>query len=307
MTEPQRAADAGQLGELGRGVEACHGHVGRGGPQILADGHEVGAGGAQVAQRGDRLVPGLAEAHHDAGLGDLERVQPLGAGEEREGAVVAAAGARHPVEPRHRLEVVIEDVGARRHHRAQRVLAPLEVRDQQFDGGFRHPKANLPHDRRVVRRAAVGDVVAVHRCHHDVAQRHRLHRLREPARFPGVQGQRRAVRHRAVGAVPRADVAHDQEGGRPVVPALAHVGAVRLLADGVELQFPHQAADLDVARPARGLHLEPAGLAGGRLGCRGDPGPAGRDLEQGNRLVFHWQRQGKPAMGRGPVRNQPFG
>jgi hypothetical protein len=127
------------------------------------------------------------------------------------------------------------------------------------------------HDRRVVRRAAVGHVVAVHRRHHDVAQRHRLDRLGEPARLPGVEGQRRAAGDRAVGAVPRAHVAHDEEGRRPVVPALADVGAVRLFADGVELQLPHQAADLDIARPARGLHLEPVWFA------------------EGNRLVFHWQ------------------
>jgi hypothetical protein len=91
---------------------------------------EIGAGGAQVAQGGDRFLPGLTEADHDAGLGDLERVHPLGAGEEFEGAIVAAAGTRHPVEPRHRLEVVVEDVGACHDHRAQRVRVPLEVRDQ---------------------------------------------------------------------------------------------------------------------------------------------------------------------------------
>ena len=47
---------------------------------------------------------------------------------------------------------------------------------------------------------------------------------------------RAAVRDRAVGAVTRADVAQDHEGGGAVLPALADVGAMGLFAHGMQLE-----------------------------------------------------------------------
>ena len=68
------------------------------------------------------------------------------------------------------------------------------------------------------------------------------------------------MRHGAVGARARADVAEDHERRGAVVPALADVGAVRVFADGVELQLAHDALQPEVVlRPGR-AHLQPLGL-----------------------------------------------
>ena len=97
----------------------------------------------------------------------------------------------------------------------------------------------------------------------------------------------RAVGHRAVGAVPGADVAQDHEGGGLVLPALADVGAAGLLAHRVEAELPHHGLDVRVVGPAGRLDLEPRRLAGGRRDRRGwrrrraRPVPAGQ-LDQRN-------------------------
>src|SRR5690606_31662171 len=70
-----------------------------------------------------------------------------------------------------------------------------------------------------------------------------------------------AVRHRAVLAGAGADVAEDDEGRGPRLPALADVGAVRLLADGVQPLLAHQLLQPQVVGAARRAHLEPFRLA----------------------------------------------
>ena len=74
---------------------------------------------------------------------------------------------------------------------------------------------------------------------------------------------RPAVGDGAVGAVPRADVAEDHEGGGAVLPALADVRAVRLLADRVEVELAHQLLEPQVVRPAWGANLQPRRLSVG--------------------------------------------
>ena len=150
-------------------------------------------------------------------------------------------------------------------------------------------RGELPDRLGEVRGAPVREIVAVDRRHHHVLQTHRLDRLGEPPRLLRIEGIRRPVRHRAVGAVPGADVAEDQEGGGPVVPAVPDVGAVRFLAHRVQLEVPHQMPDLRVGLTPRRLHLEPRRLADGDLGEGTAGPPAGGDLDERKRLVLHWQ------------------
>ena len=105
-----------------------------------------------------------------------------------------------------------------------------------------------------------GLIVAIDRRDDRVLQRHLLDRLADAARLVDVERGRLAVRDRAVGAGARADVAEDHEGGRAVVPALADVRAVRVLADGVELEVAHDAAQPEVVLRPRRAHLQPLGL-----------------------------------------------
>ena len=118
--------------------------------------------------------------------------------------------------------------------------------------------------RRVVRGAAIRDVVAIDRGHHDVRQPHLVRGLGEPERLERIRGLVGLPRvDVAVAARARAGVAQDLERRRPAPPALADVGAARLLADGDEVPFAHQSLHLVVAGVgARRPHLHPLGPAG---------------------------------------------
>src|SRR5512135_1393712 len=85
-------------------------------------------------------------------------------------------------------------------------------------------------------RAAVGQVVAIYRRDDDVLQPKPRHRLRDSARFVGVERTHFAVRDRAVRTITRAHVAHEHEGRRAMRKAFADIRAARLLADGMQLE-----------------------------------------------------------------------
>ena len=117
--------------------------------------------------------------------------------------------------------------------------------------------------------AAVGQVVAVDRGDHGVAEPHDRHRL---GHVLGLLRDRRpacgtAGGHGAEAAAARADVAEDHEGGGAVLaPALVDVGAAGLLADRMEVQAVHELADLVVG--GRGRETDPQPLGPG-LPARG--------------------------------------
>ena len=92
--------------------------------------------------------------------------------EQLQRAIVAAARARRAIQPRHGLDVVIEHVGPRVEHDAQRRFVALEIRDQHFDAGTRDARARLGDRPREVRGAAIRQVVAIDRGDDDVVELH---------------------------------------------------------------------------------------------------------------------------------------
>ncbi len=110
------------------------------------------------------------------------------------------------------------------------------------------------------RRPAVRQVVAVDRCHDDVAEIEGVNRLCDPDRLAGIDLAGPAVRHGAVRARARADVAKDHERRGTVIPALADVRTARVLADGMQVQLAHQVLEAQVVRRSRRAHLQPRGL-----------------------------------------------
>jgi hypothetical protein len=177
-----------------------------------------------------------------------------------ERAHVLPARTRRSIEPRHRFDVVVQDVGPGLKHDAQRRLLALEVWNQDFDLALRAFGVDRPDRFRKVSRAKVRQVIAINRGHHHVRQRHGVHRVREFAGLVRVQGQRRAVIDVAVRAGPRTRIAHDHECGRAMMPALADIRAVRFFTDGVQAQVSHQAFDPNVVLGPRRPHLQPIGL-----------------------------------------------
>ena len=95
---------------------------------------------------------------------------------------------------------------------------------------------------RVVLRAAVRQVVAIHRREHDVLEAHELDGVRDVLRLLGIEPAARVAGiHRAEAAGARAHRAHQHDGGRAGVPALADVRALRFLADRGEPMLAHDA------------------------------------------------------------------
>ena len=167
----------------------------------------------------------------------------------------------HPaVEAADGLDVVVEDLRHLVHHGAQRVVVALEVGGQHLDRGPGRQRPDRPNGRREHPGPAVGEVVAVDRGDHRVAQPHRRHGLPHAARLVPVDvAAAFAALHRAEGAGAGADVAEDHERGGAVPPALGDVRAAGLLADGVEILAAHDPLDLRVPVPRRQLHGEPLG------------------------------------------------
>ncbi len=112
---------------------------------------------------------------------------------------------------------------------------------------------------------AVVEIVAVDRGHDDMLKAKLGDGVADALGLVLVEraGQPRA--HVAKGAGARAGVAHDHEGRVPLVPALADVGAARLLADGRELEFANQAHGLGEYGRAGSAHPDPGRLAGDGL------------------------------------------
>ena len=159
---------------------------------------------------------------------------------------------------------MVVDVGARLDHLPDAGLVPLEVGDEHLDGAAGEALPDLPDGLGEDVRAEVGEVVAVDGGDDGVAQGELGDGLGHARRLLDVVRRGTPVGDGAVGAVPGADVAQDHEGGGAVLPALADVGAVRLLAHGVQLQLTHELLEAQVVVATGGLHLEPLRLPLGK-------------------------------------------
>ena len=99
-----------------------------------------------------------------------------------------APGAGLAVEAGHRLDVVVEDVGARVEDDRERLPAALEVGDEHLDRAAGDAGADLANRGREDPGAAVRLVVAVHGRDHGVPQAHARGRVRDAARLVRVGG-----------------------------------------------------------------------------------------------------------------------
>ena len=182
MIEPQRQRLGAQLLELRRRDIARHRQVLGGGPQVLAHGEHLGSGVADIAEGLRELAACLPQAHHQAGL-HASRAAANGLRQQRQRRLVARARARFAVEPRDRLDVVGEDVGARLEEDGQRILGALEVGGQDLHLAVRYALVHCIDHSGEVRGAAVRQVVAIHRRDHRMLEVEPLHGLCQVPRF----------------------------------------------------------------------------------------------------------------------------
>ena len=210
----------------------------------------------------DHLLVRLAEADHQAGLRrHLVAAHLLGVAQHAAGALEARAAAGHRVQPRHDLDVVVEDVGPLGDDLRQRHLLAAEVGRQHLDLAARRLAADLADDADERTRAVVGQVVAVDGGDDRVTQAHLRDRARDAGRLERVVPRRLAGAHVAEAAAPRARVAEDHERRGAALPALADVRARGLLADRVQVLVGDELRQLAIALAARRLDLEPRRLA----------------------------------------------
>src|SRR3954463_6379284 len=230
--------------------------------QVLADREDLDAVRAEDAERLDELVVGLAEAHHQPGLRrDRVAAHRLGVLQDAAGPHERRATPGQRVQARDDLDVVVEDVGALGDDLRERHLLAAEVGREDLDLAPRRLAADLPDDADERAGAVVGEVVAVDARHDRVPQAHLGDGPGDPRRLERVVPRRLAGLDVAEPAPAGAGVAEDHERRGAAVPAVADVGARRLLADGVEVLVADEAVELPVARAARRLDLEPRRLA----------------------------------------------
>ena len=177
------------------------------------------------------------------------------------GAQELRAAPRDRVEPRHDLDVVVEDVGPLGDHLRERHLLAAEVGRQHLDLALRRLHADRADHADEGGGAVVGQVVAVDARDDRVAQAHLRDRARDARGLERVVPRRLAGLHVAEAAAARAGVAEDHERRGAALPALADVRAGGLLADGVQVLLLDHRRQVAVLRAARGGDLEPRRLA----------------------------------------------
>ena len=248
----------------------------------------------------------LAQPDHEARLGEHRRIALLHPLQQAQRVEVARAGPHLEIEPRHRLEVVVEDVRLGRHHHLRRPArtsgspAPAS-RSSSSDSSAAPPgpsARNAPR-RRPSRSSRSTEVITT--CFRPIFSTASATRAGS-----GVERVRPAGGDVAEGAGPGADLAHDHHGGVALRPALADVRAARLLADRHQAVLAHDVAGALVALRARRLHPKPVRLAQHR---RIRPVRLLRvalfavfDVARGHGILF-WQRR-NIVCGKGKVRGK---
>ena len=153
---------------VGRDV-ALDGEVVGGRAEILSEGQDVDAGGSKVVHRLHDLVVALAQAEHEAGLGQDVGAVLLCVRQDGERLVVARAGVAHGMrQPAYGLDVLGEHVQAGIENGLDVAEHAVEVGGQRFDRGLRVEALDRADAGGIVGGAAVIEVVAIDRGDHHV-------------------------------------------------------------------------------------------------------------------------------------------
>ncbi|MPL92900.1 hypothetical protein SDC9_39024 [bioreactor metagenome] len=229
--------------------------------QILADGQEVDVGGTHVVHHLLHFHRALAQPDHDPRLGEHARIQLLHPLQQAQRMEVARTGAHLGIEAGHRLEIVVEHVGARLDHLFQHLgTAFQEVGGQDLDRGVGRAMAHGADRLGKMLGAAILEIVTVDRGDDDMLQPERLHRMGDAARLEHIKRIGPAGRDVAEGTAAGADLAHDHHRGVALAPAFADIRAARLFADGDQLVRFQDLAGVLVALRGRRLDPDPVRL-----------------------------------------------
>ena len=152
---------------------------------------------------------------------------------------------------------MVENVGPGVHHDAQRLFQSLKVGNQHFHAASGHASADFGDRVGEDARATDVVVVAIDAGDDRKLQPQFLHRFGDPARLFKIDRLRAAFRYGAEAAAPGAQIAQQHEGRGAMVPALADVGTMRRLADGVQLQVARQGLEIVIVLAHGRARLQP--------------------------------------------------
>ena len=240
-----------------------HFHVPLGRTHVLAKCHDIDVGAAQITQGLLDFRVRLATAQHDAGFGHEIGAHSLGVLQCRETlAVLGAAVTYKGRRALDRLNVVGIHIQATERDLLHTGLRAAKVRHEGLDQHRARLLLDFLDRKRNVRRTTVGEVVTVDRRKHNIAEtppRNGLGRVLWLMRV-----QRRGLSRRLDGAEAARTCAciahqHDRRGSGLLpaftAPALANVGAPRLLTDRSEAQATQIALDTRKVRTLRNARL----------------------------------------------------
>ena len=270
MCESHLEPDPAQGHELGRGVVLDQGQVAATRPQVLANGQDVDLGLAQHAHGLNHLVPALAEAEHEPGLGghwmtDLDR-DPAAGGEDAHAPVPPGSPTDRALEARHRLDVVVQDFRLGLDHHPDIVRPAVQVGDEDLDARTGAGQADLTHGVGNDSGSTVWQVVAGDHGYDRMPEAHPQRRFGYSTGFVEIGLRWASGGDGAESAVPGADAAQDHERGGAHRPAPPLVRAAGLLADGVQRLVAHEPPEAGVRVTGAEPNLEPLRPATARSG-----------------------------------------
>src|SRR5262249_25351408 len=154
------------------------------------------------------------------------------------GLVRAARVADRALQTAYDLDVVGPDMRGGVYRGVDVIEVAAEVAEERLDEDVGTELAQARHGAGHVRRAAIQEAIAADHREHDVLQAEARDGARDVLGLATVhRASRIAARHGAEATPARADVAEQHDGRGALGPALAHVRAARLLADGVKVEL----------------------------------------------------------------------
>src|ERR1700732_4913358 len=214
-------------------------------------------------------MPLLAESQHHSGFGEDSGIDFLDALQKPDRVEITRAGPNREIFGRDSLDVIIENIGLGRDDRLKRALFAQKVWGQDLDRGVCARRADCRDHFREMPCPAVVKVVAIDGSDDGMGEPEYLNRFTDTGGLGRIERAREAGLDIAEGAGARTSVAHDHKSRVFFLPALADVGASRLLADGYEPMFPDDFLRRGPLRRARRLDPDPFGFSRSRLGGGG--------------------------------------
>src|SRR5215471_13134263 len=285
----QHVALAFQRGKLVRMIISHHWQVLRRRTQILPDRQQVTLRGAQIPHGLNDLCWLFTQAYHQPGLRAHRRVQILDTLEQLQRALVLCLRTYFVVEARDTFQVVVQYVRLRLDHLCQSRPVALEIGNKHLYTALRHMPPDGPNSRSEDVTPAVQYIVAVHRGKHRITQAKRRYRLGDPLGLLLVNNPRAPCLHSTEATATCACISQQHKRGTALVPALADIGAHRLLTHRMQALLTHQTLEGKERFPSGEFHTQPW-----RLALRG-----GVELHEGHEPLLSLSGTWQPPRGAG--------